>query len=343
MRNARRLLYRREPTLVLAFSCLIAFGTAHFVHAAWQSFEWLQRFSPRGPAGPVILHAPEAYRVAMPAVLGFVSRRLPWVDGSSIFAASDAILLCVTLPMVYLLSTSQAAIEPEPGPDRWLHIALALLFAVAALPWLAQYARPETMPSTFFLLASVICFRRRAPWCLPLQLGLTVVQAFTRADVPFCLGIATLLVGVFGQPGAGTERRRWITWGLTILFTAGLAQAYLQFIRFPHLTYDPGAPPVQLLFNLLPHRWINGLLAVSPVALAILCGLAQGHRVLVDTVDRICAFAALLYFALWDTVGALTEVRIYLPFLILLAPLAARSVVLLLHTSPAEQLQSDGH
>jgi hypothetical protein len=109
--------------------------------------------------------------------------------------------------------------------------------------------------------------------------------------------------------------------GLVAVVAAGV-QMYLQFIRFPHLAYPPGTAVVQLSNNLHPHN-------LWPFGIALLPFLLLGafliyRRPPLRSIDVLAVAVAAMYLPLWFTVGRSAEVRIFVPFLMVLCMVAAR-------------------
>lgn len=322
---------KREGAFVFVFAGLISFATAHFVHDAWQLTEFF-RISVGAPKPLPHQYAPTAYRVLMPAVQHGISRLFPGLDFSWVNAVTDLVLLWATLWALYRLAVYGISSAAKQRTVRTLRIALTFLLAVSALAWMTQYQRAETAPTALYLAVCALTLRRQTAWAIAVQLAWTVLQGFTRADVGLFVGIAMVITGLVKLPAQSEGRRRWVLQGIATAAIAVLIQAYLQFVRYPHRTYDPQTPVVQLPNNLLFHMWSNALIAILPVWLPILYALGRRYRLFEDRVQAMAVIAGAIYFPLWFTVGSLAEVRIYIPFLLLMSPVAARAIALSLGT-----------
>lgn len=340
MQTVDRTFLKRERAFVFVFTGLMSMTTAHFVRYGWDVTTMFARITvPPPPPGspPPQLYAPVAYRVLMPTLVHWIARMLPRADGATIFAGMDCAFLWVALCLIYLLAVRGMSAAAEFRSERTLRIALTFLLAVTALTWFTQYQRPETAPTALYLALSALSLRRRSWWPVLVQLGWTVLQGFTRADVGLLLGVAMVAASLFRTSSTRTSRSRLLVQGLATAAISVGVQAYLQFVRFPHLTYDPQTPVFQVRNNLLLHMWGNALIAICPIWLPIVYAWRTRRGIVTDEVATTAVFAAALYLPLWFAVGSLAEVRIYIPFLLLIAPVAARAVGLVLGNPAAHE------
>ncbi len=329
MKTSDRLLLKREGAFVFTFTGLVSLAAAHFLHNGWLLLQLLGGIPSGGEPAPT-LYAPAAYRVLMPAVIAAVHRLLPSVDGMIVTSGIDFVLLWAALWLLYRMAVYDLAADLAHRTERCLRIALTFLFAVTAIAWIYAYQRPETTPTALYLLVSAVCLQRATSWAVAVQLAWTVLQGFTRADVALVLGLAMVGASAISNFAPRAQRKRLLLQGLAAAMIAAGVQGYLQFIRFPHLSYDPGTPVIALPYNLRVHMWSNALIAIAPVGLPILYALVRRVKLFEEPIAVVSALAAALYIPLWFTVGSLAEVRIYFPFLLLLSPLAAKSVEMLL-------------
>ena len=109
-------------------------------------------------------------------------------------------------------------------------------------------------------------------------------------------------------------------------------QAYLQFIRLPHLSYWPDTPIVAFHQNFQLHNLSNALLALFPFLVVV--ALAFFNEVKLDGVSLVTLVASGLFLPVWFTVGVVDEVRVYVPFLFALSLVAAKVVANLVETLP---------
>lgn len=323
----------RERISVGLFLLLLAATVAHILHDAWirDSAGYAHVVATTG--APPTLYAPAAYRVAMPWLASFgYQQHLPQVPGPAIVTGFDFVFLALTLGLLYLIAVDDPRLAATFGPRRGMTLALTFVFAALGLEWLAQYVRLETMPTALYVAATLYCLRRRGAAALLVPILFAIWQGFVRSDAAFILGAAIVLTALL--PAAwrrGAHRGRLLLQGLAIALIAGAIQLYLQFVLYPHLTYDPGTPVFQIRANLHLHHMGNWMIAVLPVWLPILAVWKLRSRLLLTAADTVALIAGAMYLGLWLTVGLGAEVRVYLPFLLGLCPLAARAVGLLLY------------
>jgi hypothetical protein len=209
--------------------------------------------------------------------------------------------------------------------ERLLVVGFFLAFLQFAIPWVVYRQRPETMPTALFLAIALYALTRSnegAIWSLILLVA-AAFQAFVRADVPFAFGIglalASLMGGTLSEFGS---RSSTLLKGMGIALVSGGAQAYLQLVRFPHLTYWPGTNVVQWRNNLGFHYAANCFVALLPYL--VVGFLLMIKRVRLDAVDTVIVVVSAIYLAMWFSVGLLDEVRIYVPFMMALSVVAAK-------------------
>ena len=210
-------------------------------------------------------------------------------------------------------------------------IFLALLHF--PMEWVQPWARPETLPTAFYLAAAIAALGFQARRLgMVLLFALTVWQGFVRADVAFVFGVAMILGSVLPEALRDLGPRSLnVLRGVGVAAVAAGVQLYLQVVRFPHLSYTPGTKVVQVGHNLSLHG-IGGLvLALVPVMLIGFLGLTwnrikgvAGDGSLLDSTDRLILLASALYLPVWLTVGIVGEIRIYVPFLLALAMVGGR-------------------
>ncbi|MEO6802202.1 MAG: hypothetical protein ABI197_03035 [Granulicella sp.] len=321
---------RREKLFVRYFLLAVCLTLAHFVHSSW--FMYFQA-SLKTPASST-LYAPEAYRVMMPMLWHFLSSVFAMKNPAWVAAALDGLFGYAALWIFYRLTIQELPTQPEERQGRQGRqnrqqrlIVVALYLAMIQFPinWIVPWQRPETMPTSLFLALALFCLarsRRSGTW-LAVLLAATVFQSFVRADVPFVFGAALFILSFagatlqdFGSRAANAMK------GALMVVIAGSVQGYLQFVRYPHLSYTPGTSVVQLRDNLLPHNLLSLTLALLPFLLLAVAAFKTRARL--NSVESLTIAAALLYLPIWLTVGSAGEVRIFVPFLLALCVVAAR-------------------
>jgi hypothetical protein len=334
----------RERTFVRVFLISIFITLAHFVHSDYSPGDSLQPVASSTPVyylfkpAPAPLHAPEAYRVAIPALGRLLVRVLHTHHPSVVAAVLDFVFGTLACYLLYNVVVAGFPLAGAGLKERALAVALFLAFLQFAIPWVVYRQRPETLPTALYVAVVLLCLTRSGSgvaWSVVL-LAATAVQGFVRADVPFAIGVALVLASLMGDTlkGFGT-RRATLAKGIAVAAIAAGVQAYLQFIRFPHLSYWPGTSVIQFRNNLGLHNFANLAAALFPYLLV--GGALLIKRVRLDAVDALILVASGLYLAIWFTVGLVDEVRIYVPFLMALSVVAAKfSAAHLLSTEPAQ-------
>jgi len=329
---------KTEKTFVVTFLLIVSLTLAHFVHESW-----FISIATNGEApfqSVYAKYAPMAYRVAMPTLGLFLMRVLSIRDSSIVAGLLDLFFSFPALYLFYKLTVRNFS-SAASRTQRIVALAFFLAFIQFPMAWVTPWRRPETLPTAFFLAAALALLTStgKTGLRLVLLLALTVWQSFVRSDVPFIFGLALILTSLMKNSIAQLGSRR-----LNFLFGAAIAgvaagiQLYLQFVRFPHLSYPPGTNVNKFLFNFGVHYLADFTLALLPVFLLI--GMLIIARPRLDAVDLIILLTSAIYLPLWFTVGVISEVRIYVPFLLALSVVAAKiSASTLLGQSTAEATQ----
>jgi hypothetical protein len=313
-------LKQRERLVTAIFLFLISVQLAHFVHSGWFFYE-------QGQLAPNHVTPPpqyaDLYRVAIPTLVRMVRQVLHFNDGPTILAVLDLVTGFFGLYLLYLLTVDLPAQEPDRPKDRALKILILLAIIQIPITWVVPLQRPETMPSTLFLAFSLCCLTKRKShplWSLPI-LAATVVEAFARTDVPLVFGIALALVGLWTLvkpvPDASSSLvRAYILIGALITLISAGIQARLSYLH-PHLSLD-----IQLKQNLTLHGLQILAISLSPYALFFLFLIVR--RPALNILERVVILAALLYLPIYFTFGVVAEVRIYVPFMLIMSMVVAR-------------------
>lgn len=274
-----------------------------------------------------VSYAPEAYRVALPALIRFVGKILYLGDLTYIAAAIDFFTAFFALYLLYLTIVNSLPENARTRKERTLAILAFLAILQFPLAWVVPSQRPETLPSALYLALSIFSLAKidtNNLWIAILFIA-TLCQGFVRADVPFVFGIAVVVTGIWsGLTARLPFRRLLIISGGLIVVTSGGTQAYLQFVRFPGLNYPPNVPIIQLGSNFVLHRLEIFTIALLPFLLFFVFLIVKRPRL--NVIEVIVMLASLLYLPLWFTFGYVSEVRIYVPFLLALSAVVARVI-----------------
>ena len=334
----------RERIFVGAFLISIFITLAHFVHSDYSPGDAFAPVATRTlvyylfKPEPAPFHAPETYRVAIPALGRFLVRITHTHHPSVIAAVLDFVFGTLASYLLYQVVVAGFPLAGARLRQRTAAVALFLAFLQFAIPWVVPWQRPETLPTALYVALALYCLTRSdrgIAWSAML-LAATAVQGFVRADVPFALGIALALASLRGDAlrEFGTRRAN-LAKGIAVAAIAAGVQGYLQLVRFPHLSYWPGVSVVQFRNNLGLHNFSNLLLALFPYL--VVGGALLMKRVRLDAVDALILVVSVIYLAIWFTVGLVDEVRLYVPFMMPLSVVAAKFAATYILSSEPEQ------
>jgi hypothetical protein len=275
-----------------------------------------------------IISAPDQYRIGLSLVMHFLELHVHIRPNQSLPLIE---FLCYAFALVLLYLLFRCSPLVENASDSYRLVLLGFFLAAAQFPilWIFPWERWETMPTTFYLAALVLLIVRRSrmPFaivCL-LTIFLTLGQALMRTEVPVALGTAVLLTAALDIPFP-RPRSHMACLGAVCLAVGGSVQLYLQRVLFPASRYSPTTPRFQLLANLnvlYPPLHIPVFLtALLPLIVSVV--LLRRYRLPLDTSDKLVLLICLVYLPVWVTMGLMSEVRIFVPFLFLASPTIAK-------------------
>jgi hypothetical protein len=266
--------------------------------------------------------APGQYRIGVIDTAYFLSQHthltlrfmLALLDVFSAFIAVFALFLVLRRSAVYRRANESA---------QWFGAAGFVVLVQFYLAWLLWYQKPEALPAAAMLTLSLLLLAVRLPLPVLSVVGLLVlaaVQGFVRADVAFALHAGALLVCL--TPGGGEfALPRWLQAGtslVALMLVLGI-QYWLMKKVYPLASYGDTAV-VQLLYNLKTVLgFVPFVLFMTPVAWT--AAMVARRRYAMESTGIGMFAAAVIFFAMWVTLGRIKEVRIFLPFALALAPL----------------------
>ena len=306
----QRTYLKRERLFVGTFIVLISIVLTRLTHNAL-----LVLCGGRCPAGPVPVFsdkAPEAYRVGIPILASFLIRLFHLHDAAFALFLIEFPCCIAALILLYFLTVE----DLSPSKTRIATVTAFFAFIQFPFAFVLFRQRPETLPTAFFIALSLFCVSRRGHRWTAILLVATFIQAFLRPDFPAVIGLALVLLSARNIRSNANNFLR----GLSMGFIAGCVQAYLQFVRFPHLPYSTTL--FMYSANLRLDHLLVLLLALSPFLFTFF--LLRSTSMQLREIDRLTLLASLLYLPIWFTIGLFTEIRIYVPFLLALCVLAAR-------------------
>jgi hypothetical protein len=151
---------------------------------------------------------------------------------------------------------------------------------------------------------------------------LAVAQGFVRADVAFALHVGILVVCLTGA-GRGFALPRGVQAGTSLvamLLVLGIQYDLMKRV-YPQADYGD-TQVVQLFFNLKsPSAYVPFLIFLLPMGWTAAMLRRRGYHA--ESAGIAIFTAAVIFLGMWVVVGKIAEVRIFLPFALALAPLAA--------------------
>lgn len=284
--------------------------------------------------------APAQYRIGVVDTVHFlvVHTHLPMRAGFTLVDLGSAFTACFILLLV--LRRSRAYVSAG-DTGQWLAEVAFIALVQFYLAWLIWYQRPETLP-TAALLALGLLFLTVPLGSKPLQtilagggiLSVTAAQSFVRADVAFAFNVGILIVCLSRKrPSFVLGRNVQASVSIASVGTAVAIQLYLMRVVFPHANYG-NTPVVQLFRNLkVGTGCIPFLVVMLPIVWAIWRVVAKKSEI--SGPEAAMLMAACTFVCMWVVVGVAAEVRIFLPYGLILTPLL--STLFLQMVVPAEE------
>jgi len=250
------------------------------------------------------------------------------------FAIIDVATLLVAMFVLRRVLERSTTWLAATEPLRWFGTASFIALFQYYLWWLLWYQRPATLPATLLLALSLLLSTFRLPVAGALGSALTalallavaVLQGITRPDVGFAfyLGIA---IACLTSPQGRFALARPLQAAMSLAGAAvtGGIQFYLMRVVYPHMSYG-NTPIVQIHWNLtLPRRIIPLLLFLAPTIWLVVQIIKK--RICLEAPQTGLLFGAALFFCLWGVVGKFDEVRIFMPFALVLTPLMVEAAL----------------
>jgi hypothetical protein len=248
------------------------------------------------------------------------------------FTLIDFFSAALAVYLIFAIFERSAVYRAAGETARWFSAAAFVFLVQYYFAWITWYQRPETLPTTAVLAASLWLLgtgpRRYSAWSIALTSAslilLAGVQGFIRPDAIFAFHLGIILV-CFTRLGHDFPLPRAVQamTSLLCVLIAGAVQFYLMHVVYPHAGY--GSSPVFELWLNLVHwmRWTPFVLFMLPwvwlvTTLARIRSIAEAPGLAVMT-------GSAIYLVMWSVVGSIEEVRIFLPFAVALVPLTCGS------------------
>lgn len=245
----------------------------------------------------------------------------------------DLLAAAIAIYLLFALLQRMKAYREATASLQWIY-ALGYLFLVQYyLSWLTWYQRPETMPTAALLAIALSLVTTKLRVGRPeayfvtasLLIVVTVFQAFIRTDVALTLNVGIFVVCLF-QPAVQLSLPRNLLAAVSAFGIAisGAIQIVLSRILFPQAHY--GATRVIQLFTNFTDimQMIPFALFLLPLGFTLWALLRRRTSRGEPAVALLAAAAAFLL--MWCTVGRISEVRIFLPYALVLGPLTVVAV-----------------
>jgi hypothetical protein len=270
-------------------------------------------------------HAPGQYRIGVIDTAYFLARHTH-LGLRHTLALLDVIAGLIAVFTLFLVLRRSPVYRRASQAAEWFGAASFVVLVQFYPAWLLWYQKPETLPTaamlSLALLLLTVRLNGRLGTMVPVVglLLLAVAQGFVRADAAFALHVGILLVCLTpaGRGFAPPRRLQAGTSLIAVVLAVGI-QYWLMWRMYPQakLWRYPGAATVsqpEIAGEICSVPSFPGPFAWTAVMLM--------RRRYQAGLARIAMFtAAVIFLAMWVTVGRIGEVRIFLPFTLTLAPL----------------------
>lgn len=275
--------------------------------------------------------APEQYRIGVKMAAWWLVKHLSG-DFRYGFTLMDVIASTAGVLIVYQLLLRRLPIRRADTALQWFASAGFVLLVCYYMAWVGFFFRPETLPS----LGLTACMawlwtgrhekRRNAVLTICGLLAAAAAQAWIRADVPCALNAGIFLASLTSNGrGLSISRRAALLSSAVCVAVPICTQLYIMRVLYPHASY--GNIPLFMVTHDLhqPLTFPPFLIFVFPLAWTAMQAWRQWSRL--DAASRGLFLGAAIYFVLWILLGKLDEVRIFVPFAVILIPLTIELAV----------------
>jgi hypothetical protein len=275
--------------------------------------------------------APEQYRIGVKMAAWWLVQHFSWGFRYG-FTLMDVIASTTGVLLIYDLLQRKAVIRSANTALQWFASAGFLFLMCYYLIWVGFFFRPETLPSLGLTACMAWLWTRppvRASGSAVVILGLlaaAAVQAWIRADLPCALNAGMFLVSLTRTKDTlSISRRAALVTSLACIGVAAGTQLYIMRVMYPHASY--GQTPLIMLVR--DYRQPLGYppFLVFMLPLAWLGVQAWRQWSVLDAGSRGLLIGAAIYFVLWVVLGKLDEVRIFIPFAVVLIPMTMELAV----------------
>lgn len=269
--------------------------------------------------------APSQYRLGVIETAYFMARHTHLALRHTL-AVVDVIAGLIAVFTLFLILRRSAVYRKSGQAAEWFGAAGFVVLVQFYLAWLVWYQKPETLPTAAILSLALLLLAVRLPGGLgtvvPVVglLLLAVAQGFVRADVAFALHVGVLLI-CLTPAGRGFALSRGVQAGtslVAVLLAVGIQYDLMKRV-YPQANYGDTLV-LQLFLNLKsPADYLPFILFLVPFGWTAV--MLMRRRYQTESAGIAMFAAAVIFIAMWVTVGRIKEVRIFLPFALALVPL----------------------
>ena len=268
--------------------------------------------------------APEQYRIGVKMAAWWMVQHFSWQFRYG-FTLMDVIASTAGVLLIYNLLQNKQAIQGANRALQWFASAGFLFLVCFYMAWVGFFFRPETLPSVGLTACMAWLWTRSATkrgGTVLTICGLLVaaaVQAWIRADIPCALNAGIFLVSLTASGrGLSISRRSALATSLICIAVAAGTQLYIMRVLYPHASYGP-IPLIMVTHDLhQPLAFPPFLIFMLPLFWTVIQAWRQ--RSTLDSGSKGLLIGAAIYFVLWIVMGKLDEVRIFIPFAVVLIP-----------------------
>jgi hypothetical protein len=275
--------------------------------------------------------APAQYRIGVLKLAAWLGH-LSHMELRHAFAFIDFVCVAVSLVSILVLLARSSLFRTGERLQQWALSLLCLGLFTGYLYWTFWFQKPETIPTLAFLaLSALLAASERTPkWLVAAALLLlALLQATVRADVAVAFHLGMLLAAMLPGP-SNTPRSiglplrlgragQAIISGMAIV-GAGAVQYGIVHGLYPHAQRNADA--IQIVSNLQSSM---GYLAIvlSLTGWWVTLWLAGRRWRRLDAWTRGLLLGSVAHFAMFYAMGMAEEVRIFLPFAMVVLPITA--------------------
>ena len=285
--------------------------------------EWADLLRGHGPA-------PAQYRLGVLFVAGFLSRLSHGhLALRHTITALDAVFLAIGLPIVFFLTRRTAFYRAASSITRCLVEFSVVTLLLFYLSWTFWYHKPETI-ANFALLslaALLVSGRLRLP---PLLLAVGVVavslyMATIRADSALALDLGLFVVALLPER-LPLALGRGLQLATAVLSGAGVlgVEYYIKHVLYPR---NPFSDPLFMLPNSLRSPGDLYCLVFALLPYMLIVWLARKRWADLEGWERAMVIASVVEFAMYLIVAKINEVRLFMPYPMMLLPISGPLIV----------------